>query len=107
MSEWGCGAAPLDDMGSALFLAAGIIRDLNLLQAEAWIYWQAVENSETGNWCAAFGKHLLLVLPAGREQEEGRAVLQSGDLHAANSCAGHVRCKSGQGQGQRRMRVRS
>ena len=50
MSEWGCGSAPLGDMGGALQLAACILRDLNTLQAEAWVYWQAVENSETGNW---------------------------------------------------------
>ncbi|KAK9790933.1 hypothetical protein WJX73_002148 [Symbiochloris irregularis] len=50
MSEWGCGAAPLKDMGGAIQLAACILRDLNTLQAQAWVYWQAVENSETGNW---------------------------------------------------------
>ena len=26
------------------------LQDLNELQANAWIYWQAVENGEKGNW---------------------------------------------------------
>ncbi len=26
------------------------MQDLNVLQANAWIYWQAIENSEGGNW---------------------------------------------------------
>ena len=25
-------------------------QDLNVLQANAWVYWQAIENSENGNW---------------------------------------------------------
>ncbi len=26
------------------------MQDMNDLQANAWIYWQAVENGEKGNW---------------------------------------------------------
>ena len=26
------------------------LQDLNELQANAWVYWQAVENGEKGNW---------------------------------------------------------
>ena len=26
------------------------VQDLNVLQASAWVYWQAIENSENGNW---------------------------------------------------------
>ena len=26
------------------------MQDMNELQANAWIYWQAVENGEKGNW---------------------------------------------------------
>lgn len=25
-------------------------QDMNVLQANAWVYWQAIENSESGNW---------------------------------------------------------
>jgi hypothetical protein len=25
-------------------------QDLNVLQANAWVYWQAIENSEGGTW---------------------------------------------------------
>jgi hypothetical protein len=34
--------------GRAAPLAAA--QDLNVMQANAWIYWQAIENSENGNW---------------------------------------------------------
>ena len=48
------------------------LQDLNELQANAWIYWQAVENGEKGNWWGlmqvssqsthALGMHMLPVL---------------------------------------------
>jgi hypothetical protein len=34
------------------------MQDMNELQANAWIYWQAVENGEKGNWWG-----LMQVLP--------------------------------------------
>ena len=27
-----------------------VLQDLNVLQANAWVYWQAIENSEVGNF---------------------------------------------------------
>ena len=27
-----------------------LVQDLNIMQANAWVYWQAIENSENGNW---------------------------------------------------------
>ena len=31
-------------------LARVLLQDLNIMQANAWVYWQAIENSENGNW---------------------------------------------------------
>ncbi|CAL8471754.1 g11296 [Coccomyxa elongata] len=50
MSEFGCGSFKLSSMPAALELSSVIMKDLNVLQANAWIYWQAIENSEGGNW---------------------------------------------------------
>ncbi|WP_169583252.1 MULTISPECIES: glycoside hydrolase [Microbacterium] len=46
MSEYGVGSGPHDhdDIRSAIELARMIMRDLNELQPEAWIYWQAIES---------------------------------------------------------------
>ena len=43
-SEYGAGTAPPTDMTDGLALAAQAAADVNVLQAGAWVYWQAVEN---------------------------------------------------------------
>ena len=52
MSEWGTGAGPHDHeaIAPALTLAQQIVRDMNVLRPEAWVYWQAVENEAANNW---------------------------------------------------------
>ncbi|KAK9817114.1 hypothetical protein WJX72_009728 [[Myrmecia] bisecta] len=45
VSGYGCGSHPSDDIQSGLDLSRCILADLNTLQANAWVYWQAVENS--------------------------------------------------------------
>lgn len=34
------------------------MQDMNEMQANAWIYWQAVENGEKGNWWGLMQVHL-------------------------------------------------
>jgi O-glycosyl hydrolase len=52
MSEWGTGAGPHDHeaIAPALTLAQQIVRDMNDLRPDAWVYWQAVENEAANNW---------------------------------------------------------
>ncbi|KAK9807659.1 hypothetical protein WJX72_005628 [[Myrmecia] bisecta] len=49
MSEYGCGSFVPGDIGSGLELSRCILADLNVLQADAWIYWQAIENGDSAN----------------------------------------------------------
>ncbi|KAK9848667.1 hypothetical protein WJX84_003282, partial [Apatococcus fuscideae] len=49
MSEFGCGNHPLEDIQSGLDISRTILQDLNVLQATAWVYWQAIENTESNN----------------------------------------------------------
>ncbi|KAK9863031.1 hypothetical protein WJX84_002813 [Apatococcus fuscideae] len=49
MSEFGCGNHPLADIQSGLDVSRAVLQDLNVLQATAWIYWQAIENTESNN----------------------------------------------------------
>ena len=36
-------------------------QDLNVLQANAWVYWQAIENSEVGNfWGLIQARHPVI-----------------------------------------------
>lgn len=37
------------------------MQDMNEMQANAWIYWQAVENGEKGNW---WGLMQVMLSPA-------------------------------------------
>ncbi|SMB82735.1 RICIN domain-containing protein [Deinococcus hopiensis] len=49
MSEYGCcdvGNTPENQLSTALRLAGTIQKDLTDLQAEAWVYWQAVEHAD-------------------------------------------------------------
>ena len=43
-SEYGAGTAPPSDVTDGVALAAQAAADVNVLQAGAWVYWQAVEN---------------------------------------------------------------
>ena len=43
-SEYGAGAAPPWEMPDALALGAQVSADLNAMGAQAWVYWQAVED---------------------------------------------------------------
>ena len=43
-SEYGAGAAPPWEMPDALSMGTQIAADLNVMGAQAWVYWQAVEN---------------------------------------------------------------
>lgn len=43
-SEYGAGTAPPSDMTDGLTLASQAAADVNVLQAGAWVYWQAFEN---------------------------------------------------------------
>ena len=43
-SEYGAGTAPPDDMTDGLALSSQAAADVNVLQAGAWVYWQAFEN---------------------------------------------------------------
>jgi len=48
MSEFGMGGP--NTWQNALILASQIFRDLRTLRPEAWIYWQAVENTSQNSW---------------------------------------------------------
>jgi hypothetical protein len=48
MSEFGMGGP--NTWSNALTLASQIFRDLRTLHTEAWIYWQAVENTSQNSW---------------------------------------------------------
>ncbi|KAK9843650.1 hypothetical protein WJX81_001138 [Elliptochloris bilobata] len=88
-SEFGCGTSPLDDMGAAIALSAVILQDLNVLQANAWVYWQAIENSEIGNFWGliqvpfhtgaevAFGRQYYAFMQYSRFVRHGYAILES------------------------------
>lgn len=43
-SEYGAGAAPPWEMPDALSMGAQVSADLNVMGAQAWVYWQAVED---------------------------------------------------------------
>lgn len=43
-SEYGAGAAPPWEMPDALSMGTQIAADLNVMRAQAWVYWQAVED---------------------------------------------------------------
>lgn len=43
-SEYGAGTAPPSEMTDGLALASQAAADVNVLQAGAWVYWQAIEN---------------------------------------------------------------